>query len=89
VKLPFNTLEVIAVGQVTAGISGTLDTFRYVLAFAIISVVVLAGLGGLFLASRVLRPVEQITKAAQEIEEKDLSRRIDVKNDDELGWLRR
>jgi heavy metal sensor kinase len=87
VKLPFNTLEVIAVGQVTAGISGTLDTFRYVLAFAIISVVVLAGLGGLFLASRVLRPVEQITKAAQEIEENDLSRRIDVKNDDELGRL--
>jgi heavy metal sensor kinase len=55
--------------------------------FAIISVVILAGLGGLFLASRVLKPVEQITKTAQEIEESDLSRRITVKNDDELGRL--
>ena len=87
VRLPFNSMEVIAVGQLTTGITGTLDTFRYVLLFAIISVVILAGLGGLFLASRVLKPVEQITKTAQEIEESDLSRRITVKNDDELGRL--
>jgi heavy metal sensor kinase len=41
----------------------------------------------LFLASRVLKPVEQITQAAQKIEESDLSQRIAVKNDDELGRL--
>jgi heavy metal sensor kinase len=58
-----------------------------VLLIAIVGVIVLAGLGGLFLAGRVLKPVEQITRTAQKIEESDLSQRITVKNDDELGRL--
>ena len=87
-KVPFsNQLLVIVVGQLTTGITGVLDTFRYVLIIAIVAVIVLAGIGGLFLASRVLKPVEQITQTAQKIEESDLSQRITVKNDDELGRL--
>ena len=86
-RLPFNNQIVIVVGQLTTEITGVLDTFRYVLLIAIVSVIVLAGIGGLFLASRVLKPVEQITRTAQKIEESDLSQRIDVKNDDELGRL--
>ena len=87
IQSPFNNQIVIVVGQVTTNITGTLATFRYVLLIAIVGVIVLAGLGGLFLAGRVLKPVEQITRTAQKIEESDLSQRITVKNDDELGRL--
>jgi signal transduction histidine kinase len=46
-----------------------------------------AALGGYWLATRALRPVRLITRAAEEIEETDLSRRLDVKSSDELGAL--
>ena len=87
-RAPFNDQIVIVVGQLTSGVTGPLAAFRFVLIIAgVIGVMILAGIGGLFLASRVLRPVEQITKTAQEIGEGDLSRRIDVKTNDELGKL--
>ena len=87
-RVPFsNQLLVLVVGQLTTGVTGVLDTFRYVLVITAVGVIVLAGIGGLFLASRVLKPVEQITRTAQKIEESDLSQRIAVKNDDELGRL--
>ena len=78
---------VVVVGQLTTEITDVLHTFMYIIIFAMIGVLVLAGLGGLFLADRVLRPVERITKTAQKIEGSDLSQRIDVKTDDELGRL--
>ncbi|MDD5289359.1 MAG: ATP-binding protein [Dehalococcoidales bacterium] len=83
----FNNRVVIVVGQLTSGITMVLDAFKFVLVIAGVCVVVLAGIGGLFLASRVLKPVERITRTAQEIGESDLSRRINVKSDDELGRL--
>lgn len=46
-----------------------------------------AALGGYWLATRALRPVRQITRAAEEIEETDLSRRLNLKSRDELGAL--
>ena len=47
----------------------------------------LAALGGYWLATRALRPVRLITRAAEEIEETDLSRRLHLKSRDELGAL--
>lgn len=47
----------------------------------------IAALGGYWLASRALRPVRLITRAAQEISETDLSRRLSLKSRDELGEL--
>ena len=87
VKFPFTNPMVIVVGQLTAGITGPLGAFRFVLIFAGLIVVIMAGVGGLFLASRVLKPVEQITHTAQQIGESDLSHRINVKTNDELGRL--
>ncbi|MGP8080659.1 MAG: sensor histidine kinase [Dehalococcoidales bacterium] len=85
---PFNGQPiVIVVGQLTTEITGVLHTFIYVIVFAMVGVIILAGLGGLFLASRVLKPVQEITKTAQKIEGSDLSQRIAVKTDDELGRL--
>ena len=48
---------------------------------------VAAGGGGVFLARRALKPVDEMTQKAQEIEESDLSQRIKVKTKDELGRL--
>jgi heavy metal sensor kinase len=47
----------------------------------------LAAGGGIFLARRALKPVDKIAQTAQEIEESDLSRRINVNTKDELGRL--
>jgi heavy metal sensor kinase len=46
-----------------------------------------AGLGGFALAGRALSPVDRITRAAAEISEQDLSRRLPVATQDELGRL--
>ncbi|MCP3888145.1 MAG: HAMP domain-containing protein [Desulfobulbaceae bacterium] len=64
-----------------------LDRLFYILCLAVPLTIVLAGGGGVFLASRVFRPIEKITETAKKIEESDLSRRIDVKSRDELGRL--
>jgi signal transduction histidine kinase len=43
--------------------------------------------GGYWLADRALRPVVAITEAARQISESDLSRRLNLDRDDELGRL--
>ncbi|MFI5271556.1 MAG: HAMP domain-containing protein, partial [Ktedonobacterales bacterium] len=47
----------------------------------------IAALGGYWLASRAMRPVRLITRAAEEIEETDLSRRLRLRGHDELSEL--
>lgn len=46
-----------------------------------------AGLGGMFLTERALRPIRRITQAAAEISAQDLSRRLEVSGRDELSAL--
>jgi len=46
-----------------------------------------AGIGGFALAGRALSPVDRITRVAAEISEQDLSRRLPVAANDELGRL--
>jgi signal transduction histidine kinase len=41
----------------------------------------------LFLSGRIVRPVEQLTEAAQRMEKGDLSVRVPVESDDEIGQL--
>jgi len=51
-------------------------------------ILIFAGFGGYFLASRALSPIEQITNTAQEITAQNLSRKIDYKGSaDEVGRL--
>jgi heavy metal sensor kinase len=77
----------IVVGRSTAGIKEILGSFEGVLIISSILTLFLAGAGGLFLASRALRPVNRIAETAREIEETDLSRRIESAGEDELGNL--
>lgn len=83
------------VGVVQQGISmddtlQILAAFRWILLLALPLTLVLASSGGLFLIGRALRPVDQITRAAQTIGAHDLSQRLSLDlPDDELGRLAR
>ena len=76
-----------AIGRVPNDILNMLGIFRIVILNSSVLLLVLAGVGGWFLAGRTLKPVERITDIARGIGESDLSRRIDVESDDELGRL--
>jgi heavy metal sensor kinase len=88
---PFNvdsrTRIAIVVGRLPSDIRNMLALFRMVIINSALVVVLLAGVGGMFMADRTLRPVERIADTAQGIGEGDLSRRINVQTDDELGRL--
>lgn len=81
------TRVALVVGRVTNDILSVLAAYRMVMLNSSILAVLLAGVGGWFLAGRTLKPVERITDIANGIGESDLSRRIDVATDDELGRL--
>lgn len=69
--------------QIDQALAGLVRT----LIIAIPLALALAAGGGIFLARRALEPVDKISQTAQEIEESDLSRRINVNTKDELGRL--
>jgi heavy metal sensor kinase len=77
----------IVTGRSTEEVTEVLENFKTILIIAALATLALAGFGGFFLASRVLKPVERIRKTAEEIGESDLSRRIEVNSEDELGRL--
>lgn len=69
-------------------VDATLQGFRAQLMWGIPFVLLLAGLGGYFLANRALQPIERITTTAQEITIHDLTRRLDYRGpEDEIGRL--
>jgi heavy metal sensor kinase len=88
---PFNldsrTRIAVIVGRPTREIQDMLSIFRVVIIYSALVVVLLAGVGGMFLANRTLKPVDQITNIARGIGEGDLSRRIDIQSEDEMGRL--
>jgi heavy metal sensor kinase len=93
---PFNANETetgpqtrfaLVVGRTTNDVVSILAMFRMVILNSSVLVLILAGAGGIFLADRTLKPVDQIAETARGIGESDLSRRIDIRTDDELGRL--
>ncbi len=81
------TKAVLIIARPTRDIETALERLLQILLMAIPLTLLFAGGGGVFLAKRAFMPVDQITETAREIEEKDLSRRINVKAKDELGRL--
>jgi signal transduction histidine kinase len=77
----------LAFGMPTNGFSQQLSSLAMTLLIAGLLVLLLAALGGFWLAGRAMRPVQAITATAQQIEASDLSRRLAIKRRDELGEL--
>ncbi len=68
----------------------TLRGLQLILLIGVPSAIVLASVGGWWLASRALSPIDGITRAAQQITAQDLSRRLNADlPDDEVGRLAR
>jgi heavy metal sensor kinase len=87
INVDSQTRVALVVGKVPNDLLNVLAIFRMVILNSSILLIVLTGIGGWFLAGRTLKPVERITDIARGIGESDLSRRIDVESDDELGRL--
>ncbi len=66
---------------------GLVSRLQLELAGGSLATLVIALLGGYWLADRAMRPVHTITQAARTIGETDLSRRLNMKSRDELGEL--
>jgi heavy metal sensor kinase len=77
----------LVIARSTKQIDQALAGLVHTLIIAIPLALALAAAGGMFLARRALKPVDRIAQTAQEIEESDLSRRINVNTKDELGRL--
>jgi heavy metal sensor kinase len=74
--------------QSLESVTDTLQDLREQLFWGIPIVVLLAGIGGYFLADRALRPIDRIARTAQTIEAGDLSLRIEYRGPaDEVGRL--
>ncbi len=81
---------VLQVGEPTADLRDALRTLLWGFAIALPGALVLATLGGYWLASRALSPIDRVTRAAQEITAHDLSKRLGLDMpDDEVGRLAR
>jgi heavy metal sensor kinase len=77
----------VVVGRSTKDIEQALDGLVRTLGIAVPLTLVVAAGGGVFLARRAFKPVDQISQAARDIGERDLSQRIEVNTRDELGRL--
>jgi len=77
---------VLVVGLVST-IAAQLATLTHTLLIVAPLILLLCGLSGYLLATRAMAPVQAMTWAAQQIEEADLSRRLHVRQGDELGDL--
>jgi heavy metal sensor kinase len=78
---------VLLVGRPTGPVADALSGLFRTLAIIVPVTLAVAAVGGLFLAQRALKPVDEITEKARSIEEHDLSQRLPVKTRDELGKL--
>jgi signal transduction histidine kinase len=67
--------------------AGQLDRLLFTLILGNLATLGLALIGGYWLADRAMRPVNMITRTARDIGETDLSRRIHLGTQDELGEL--
>lgn len=79
---------VLQVGESTEDLNRTLERLLLVFAISLPAALVLSTVVGYWLASRALGPIDKITRAADDIGEHDLSRRLDLDlPDDEVGRL--
>jgi heavy metal sensor kinase len=83
-----NLVNIVQVATSLEEVEEALNTLLLILWITVPSALVFASLGGLFLANKALRPVDEITKTARRITSKNLEQRIKLrKGNDEIGRL--
>ncbi len=88
IDLRGNSIGWVQAAQRQDFITETMQTLRLQLLWAVPVALLLAGLGGYFLASRALRPISRMTRTARRITSSDLSLRIAYEGpEDEIGQL--
>ena len=81
-------INIIQVATSLEEVGEALKTLLLILWITVPSALVVASLGGLFLANKALKPVDEITKTARMITSKSLNQRIKLrKTKDEIGRL--
>ena len=88
--LEFNddTIGWIRVSRSMVDLMGTLNNLRLIIFISIPLYILFASLGGLFLADRALRPIDDITKTAGKISKGDINQRLKIpRTEDEVGRL--
>lgn len=71
-------------------VSGTLRTLLLILGISYPVTLLIASVGGVFLAGRALAPIDRLTQMARRISAEDLGKRLDMQlPDDEVGRLAR
>ena len=80
-------VEIMGVTQSKTSMAQVMGVYSQILIIAIPATILLAACLGIILVRRMLKPVNAMARTAREIEEKDLSRRINVQTQDELGQL--
>ncbi|OGP53921.1 MAG: hypothetical protein A2Y65_01695 [Deltaproteobacteria bacterium RBG_13_52_11] len=79
---------IVQVGSSLEGVEEALHELLIILLIAVPAALLFASAGGLFLANKALRPVDEITQIARRIGSGDLNQRIRIKRvNDELGRL--
>jgi two-component system OmpR family sensor kinase len=85
---PSGPAYIIAVGQSLETVTEQLELLRHIFAIAVPAVLVLAGIGGWFLARKSLAPVVAMSDRARQLGAENLDERLPVSNPrDELGRL--
>jgi heavy metal sensor kinase len=83
-----NLINIVQVATSLEEVEEALNTLLLILWITVPSALVVASLGGLFLANKALRPVDEITKTARMITSKNLEQRIKLRRGkDEIGRL--
>ena len=81
---------ILQTGQSTSEMNSSLHDLLLMLAVGVLLALVFASIGGWWLSSRALAPIDRVTKMAQEITGHDLNRRLNLDlPDDEVGRLAR
>ncbi len=83
-----NTIGWIRIGRSLDSLLSTLQNLRLIMFISVPLYILLASLGGLFLADRALRPIDYITRTAHDISKGDLVQRLNMPAaKDEVGRL--
>jgi heavy metal sensor kinase len=82
------TVGAVEVGLSKEEVRDTLNQLLVIIAVAYPMALVVAGLGGAFIAGRALSPIDRVTRVARRISAEDLSQRLNMRlPDDEVGRL--